>query len=73
MWEIRMDYIDIAELLTLLPYSRQNIARLEDLKSHPFPRRFRLGSGPRSKAWWRRDEVMRWLAEREARREQPPT
>ena len=61
-----MDYIDMAELLTILHYSRQHIARLEVLPSHPFPRRFRFGKGPRSKAWWRREAVMKWLAEREA-------
>ena len=61
-----MNYIDMAELLTILRYSRQHIARLEVDPSHPFPHRFRLGKGERSKAWWRWDAVMKWLAEREA-------
>ena len=54
--------IDWKVLKTLVPYSRQHIARLE--KVGRFPVRLRLGNGPRSRTGWLLDEVERWIGER---------
>ena len=56
--------IDWKVLKTLVPYSRQHIARLEKAKVRPFPKRVRLGNGPRSRCGWVYDEVMAWIEAR---------
>lgn len=58
-----------AELRQLgIHFSRSHQLRIE--KDGSFPKRVRLG--PNSIAW-RLDEVLRWIAEREAARTGPPT
>ena len=52
-------------------YSYAQIQRLED--AGKFPRRVRLGNGPRSRVAWVESEIEAWLAERIDRRGIPPT
>jgi prophage regulatory protein len=47
-----------------IPYSREHVRRLE--KAGKFPKRIPLGT--QKIAWWR-DEILAWLAERAAERE----
>ncbi len=56
--------IDWKVLKTLVPYSRQHIARLE--KVGKFPKRVRLNaeSGLRSRVGWLYDEVQAWIEQR---------
>ena len=54
-----MRIIDWKVLKTLIPYSRQHIARLE--QAGRFPKRVRLGNGPRSRCGWVYDEVQEWI------------
>ena len=51
--------VDWKTLKTMVPYCRQHIARLE--KVGQFPRRVRLGNGPRSRTGWVYDEVVAWI------------
>jgi len=62
-----MRIIDWKQLKSMQPYSRQHIARLE--AQNRFPRRVRLGNGPRTRCGWVHDEVTAWLEERANRRE----
>jgi len=50
------------ELKPLVLYSPQHIQRLED--ADKFPKRVRLGSGPRSRVGWIEQEVLDWLQKR---------
>ena len=50
-----------------IPYSPQHILRLE--AEGMFPRRLRLGNGPRSRCAWRSVEVEAWIDARLASRE----
>ncbi len=61
-----MKIIGTTQLLKLLPYARQSILRLE--REGKFPRRLRLGNGPRSKAGWYEHEVLEWIQERDKNR-----
>lgn len=54
--------IDWKTLKTMVPYCRQQIARLE--KVGQFPQRVRLGNGPRSRTGWVHDEVVAWIEAR---------
>ena len=56
-------------LRRLVLYSPQHTQRLED--AGKFPRRVRLGNGPRCRVGWVEQEVQDWLKERIARRDQP--
>lgn len=50
------------ELKPLVLYTPQHIQRLED--AGKFPKRVRLGSGPRSRVGWVEQEVLDWLQQR---------
>ena len=54
-----MRIIDWKVLKTMVPYSRQHIARLETVGS--FPKRVRLGQ---CRVGWVYDEVVSWIEER---------
>ena len=56
--------IDWKVLKSMVPYTRQHIARLE--KVGTFPRRVRLNpaGGPRSRCGWLLDEVETWIEAR---------
>ena len=54
------------ELRTLVLYSDAHIARLE--AADLFPKRVRLGNGPRCRVGWWHSEVMAWLQEKTAKR-----
>lgn len=60
--ERTMRIIDWKQLSTMVPYCRQHIARLEHGGS--FPKRLRLGNGPRSRCGWVLTEVEAWIEER---------
>ena len=47
------------ELRTLVLYSDAHIARLE--AAGQFPKRLRLGNGPRCRVGWRLSEVLAWI------------
>lgn len=57
------------QLKELVPYTPQHIHRLET--QGRFPRRIRLGNGPRSRCGWIEEEVLAWLQERIDRRDNP--
>jgi len=57
------------ELRQIVLYSPQHIARLE--AAGRFPRRVRLGAGPRARVGWVKAEVQDWLRERIELRDQP--
>lgn len=56
------------QLKEMVPYSPQHIQRLE--AQGRFPKRLRLGNGPRSRCGWIEEEVLAWLQERIDRREE---
>ena len=55
------------ELRTLVLYSDAHIARLEE--AGRFPKRVRLGNGPRCRVGWLLSEVMAWLQSKTANRD----
>jgi prophage regulatory protein len=57
------------ELRQIVLYSPQHIARLE--AAGRFPRRVRLGNGPRARVGWVKQEVQDWLQKRIELRDQP--
>jgi prophage regulatory protein len=57
-----MRIIDWKILKTMVPYCRQHIARLEQVGK--FPKRVRLGTGPRSRCGWVLSEVETWIEAR---------
>lgn len=60
---VRMDrIITWKELCRLVPYCRQHVKRLED--AGQFPKRLRLGNGPRSRVGWLEAEVTAWQRKR---------
>ena len=61
--------VDWKTLKTMVPYSRQHVARLE--KVGRFPQRVRLGEGPRSRTGWVYDEVVAWIEARMSDRDPP--
>lgn len=63
--------IDWKVLKTLVPYCRQHIARLEKAHDRPFPKRVRLGNGPRSRCGWVLAEVEAWIEARMSDRTPP--
>jgi prophage regulatory protein len=50
-----------------IPYSRTHVSRKET--AGEFPRRLRLGNGPRSRCVWRKAEIEAWIAEKLAERD----
>lgn len=56
--------ITVGELLTIVPFSRQHLLRLE--KRGRFPRRIRLGA---NRVAWLKSEVLAWIDERVAERD----
>lgn len=57
------------QLKELVLYSPQHVQRLEN--AGRFPKRIRLGNGPRSRVGWIEEEVLAWLQERIQRRDEP--
>lgn len=57
-----MRIIDWKELSKLVPYCRVHVARLE--AEGRFPKRLRLGNGPRARCGWLYAEVEAWVRER---------
>ena len=51
--------IDWKELQTIVPYSRQHLARLEQMEPPRFPRRVKVGQ---HRIGWFRAEVLEWLS-----------
>ncbi len=66
---LAMRLLSKRQVLDLVPYSAQHILRLEKLGK--FPKRMRLGNGPRAKAFWVEHEVGGWVQDLIDRREQP--
>ncbi len=64
--EIVMRLLSKSQVKEMVLYSPQHIARLE--KAGQFPKRVKLGS---NRVGWVEREVLDWLEERLARREQP--
>ena len=64
-----MRLVSKKELRQLVLYSPQHIQRLED--AGRFPKRVRLGTGPRCRVGWVDQEVQDWLQERIQRRDTP--
>jgi prophage regulatory protein len=64
-----MRLVSKTELRRLVLYSPQHIQRLED--AGRFPKRVRLGNGPRSRVGWVEEEVQNWLKERIQQRDKP--
>ena len=57
-----MKLLSKRQLKELVLYSPQHIDRLE--KAGKFPKRVRLGNGPRSRVGWIEQEVTDWVQER---------
>ena len=57
------------QLKELVLYCPQHIQRLEN--ANRFPKRVRLGNGPRSRVGWIEGEVMEWLQKRIDERNNP--
>ena len=57
------------QLKELVLYSPQHVQRLED--AGKFPKRVRLGNGPRSRVGWIETEVLDWLQRRIDARDVP--
>lgn len=57
------------QLKELVLYSPQHVQRLED--AGRFPKRVRLGNGPRSRVGWVESEVLDWLKVRLDARDVP--
>jgi len=55
------------ELRTLVLYSDAHVARLE--LAGRFPKRVRLGNGPRCRVGWLLSEVMAWLQQKTTARD----
>jgi prophage regulatory protein len=66
-----MKLLSKRQLKELVLYSSQHIQRLEN--ANRFPRRVRLGNGPRSRVGWIESEVMEWLRLRIDAREETHT
>ncbi len=58
------------QLKELVLYSPQHIQRLEN--AGQFPKRVRLGNGPRSRVGWLHQEVQDWLQKRIDQRHTAP-
>lgn len=59
--------IDWKILSTMIPWSRQHVLRIETepkYAHYAFPKRVRLGDGPRSRTGWVLSEVEAWLEAR---------
>jgi prophage regulatory protein len=50
-------------------YSYAHIQRLEDWGK--FPKRIRLGNGPRSRVGWLESEILEWMRQRIDERDKP--
>jgi prophage regulatory protein len=61
-----MRLLSMTDVRKLVLYSRAHIARLEALGQ--FPRRIRLGNGPRCRVGWIEDEILDWLKIKVAQR-----
>ncbi len=62
-----MRFLSMKQVRALVLYCRAQIQRLEN--EGKFPKRVRLGNGPRSRVGWIESEVMDWMKERIALRE----
>jgi prophage regulatory protein len=68
---VMMRFVSKKELRQLVLYSPQHIQRLED--AGKFPKRVRLGTGPRCRVGWVEQEVEDWLKGRIHLRDKPTT
>ena len=64
-----MGIVSKRQLKELVLYSPQHIQRLEN--AGQFPKRVRLGNGPRSRVGWIEGEVLEWLNTKIAARNIP--
>ena len=64
-----MRLLSKAQVRELVLYSFAHIDRLE--ASGNFPKRLRLGNGPRCRVGWVESEVVEWIEERIWRRDNP--
>ena len=65
--EVRaMRMVSKRQLKELVLYSSQHIQRLEN--AGQFPKRVRLGNGPRGRVGWIESEVQEWLQKKVAQR-----
>ncbi len=54
-----MRFLSQKQVRALVLYSRAHLRRLEEAGS--FPKRVRLGNGPRSRIGWIEDEIIDWM------------
>lgn len=66
-----MRFLSMGEVRRLVLYSRAHIQRLEN--EGQFPKRVRLGNGPRCRVGWVEKEVQDWVAMKAAQRGNPQT
>ena len=65
--EVRaMRMVSKRQLKELVLYSSQHVQRLEN--AGQFPKRVRLGNGPRGRVGWIESEVQEWLQKKVAQR-----
>ena len=67
--DIAMRFLSWKQLKDLVPYTRQHIGRLET--QGRFPKRVRLGNGPRGRVAWIEEEVLDWCGRCVHRRDEP--
>jgi len=66
-----MRLLSKSEVRKRVLYSPAHIARLES--AGQFPKRVRLGNGPRARVGWVETEIDEWLRERIEKRDTPTT
>jgi prophage regulatory protein len=64
-----MAFLSKRQVRELVLYSPSQIKRLED--AGKFPKRVRLGNGPRSRVGWVKSEVLEWIEQRIRERDEP--
>ena len=64
-----MRFLSKRQVRELVLYSYAHIQRLEDAGT--FPKRIRLGNGPRSRVGWLESEILEWMQQRIRERDEP--